>query len=151
MAETGLYQSISQTQTLAPQMRKSLEILQSNTLELSQLTRQALETNPTLEDVSEVESLDQDAPENADTLDHLNETDDEWREQSILDNRANQWSQDDEERRQRLYDNIVAPETLQQHLRKQLDLSLAPPPVHKAAVELLGCLDDRGFLETPAP
>jgi len=151
MAEASLYQSLSQSQTLAPQMRKSLEILQASTLELSQLLRQALETNPTLEDVTEIDSLDDDGsdPDEADSLEHLNETDDDWRDRSILEGRNNQWTQEDEERRQRLYDNIVAPETLQQHLQHQLDLSLVEPKVREAAQTLLGNLDDRGFLEFP--
>ncbi len=151
MAEASLYQSLSQSQTLAPQMRKSLEILQASTLELSQLMRQALETNPTLEDITEMESLDDEGPdpEEADSLDDLNETDDDWRDQAILEGRSNQWTQEDEERRQRLYDNIVAPETLQQHLQHQLDQSLIDPAVREAAQTLLGNLDDRGFLEFP--
>jgi RNA polymerase sigma-54 factor len=151
MAEASLYQSLSQSQTLAPQMRKSLEILQASTLELSQLMRQALETNPTLEDVTEIDSLDDDStdPDEADSLDHLNETDDDWRDRAILEGKNNQWTQEDEERRQRLYDNIVAPETLQQHLQTQLDFALVEPPIREAAQELLGYLDDRGFLESP--
>ncbi len=132
-------------------MRKSLEILQASTLELSQLMRQALETNPTLEDITEIASLDDEVsgPEEADSLDHLNETDDDWRDRAILEGRNNQWTQEDEERRQRLYDNIVAPETLQQHLQHQLDLSLIDPEVREAGQTLLGNLDDRGFLEFP--
>ncbi|MFN9664514.1 MAG: RNA polymerase factor sigma-54 [Akkermansiaceae bacterium] len=151
MAEASLYQSLSQSQTLAPQMRKSLEILQASTLELSQLLRQALETNPTLEDITEIESLDQDQPdgEEADSLDYLNETEDDWRDRSILDGRSNQWTQEDEERRQRLYDNIVAPESLQQHLQQQLDLALIDPPIRAAAQEILGYINERGFLDDP--
>ena len=151
MAGASLYQSLSQSQTLAPQMRKSLEILQASTLELSQLMRQALETNPTLEDVTETTSLDEDAPEGeeADSLEYMNETEDDWRDRSILEGRNSQWTQEDEERRQRLYDNIVAPETLQQHLQQQLDFSLVEPSVREAAQELLGYIDDRGFLESP--
>ncbi len=151
MADASLYQSLSQSQTLAPQMRKSLEILQANTLELSQLMRQALETNPTLEDITEMESLDDDGtdPEEADSLDNLNETDDDWRDQAILEGRNNQWTQEDEERRQRLYDNIVAPETLQQHLQLQLDQSLIDPEVRVATQTLLGNISERGFLEFP--
>jgi RNA polymerase sigma-54 factor len=130
-------------------MRKSLEILQANTLELSQLIRQALETNPTLEDITETTSLEENSPEPdfIDSLDHLNLTDEDWRERSIIESRNNSWTQDDEERRQRLYDNIVSPQTLQQHLQNQLDLSLIEPPIRAAAQELLGFLDDRGFLE----
>jgi RNA polymerase sigma-54 factor len=132
-------------------MRKSLEILQAGTMELSQLLRQALETNPTLEDITEVTSLDEDGPDpdEIDSLEYLNETDDDWRERSILEGRNSQWTQEDEERRQRLYDNIVSPETLQQHLNHQLDLSLIDPEIREAARMLLGSLDDRGFLITP--
>ncbi|MFD2258050.1 RNA polymerase factor sigma-54 [Luteolibacter algae] len=153
MAEASLYQSLSQSQTLAPQMRKSLEILQASTLELSQLMRQALETNPTLEDITEVTSLDEDSPDGdeADSLDYMNETDDDWRDRSILEGRNSPWTQDDEERRQRIYDNIVAPETLQQHLQNQLDLSLIDPEIRVAAQELLGNLDERGFLDRLLP
>jgi RNA polymerase sigma-54 factor len=151
MAEASLHHSLSQSQTLAPQMRKSLEILQAGTMELSHLLRQALETNPTLEDITEVTSLDEDAPdpEEADSLDYMNETEDDWRDRSILEGRNSQWTQEDEERRQRLYDNIVAPETLQQHLQHQLDLSLIDPDIREAAQVILGNLDDRGFLEFP--
>ncbi len=151
MAEASLYQSLSQSQNLAPQMRKSLEILQASTLELSQLLRQALETNPTLEDITEIESLDQESLDNddPDSLEYLNETEDDWRDRSILDGRSNQWTQEDEERRQRHYDNIVAPESLQQHLQQQLDLSLIEPSVRKATQELLGFINERGFLDEP--
>ncbi len=151
MAEASLYQSLSQSQTLAPQMRKSLEILQASTLELNQLLRQALETNPTLEDVTELESLDQEYEEgeDPDSLDYLNETDDDWRDRSIMDGKNSPWTQEDEERRQRLYDNIVAPESLQQHLQKQLDLALIEPAVRTAAQELLGFINERGFLDEP--
>ena len=111
MADVSLHQSLSQQQTLAPQMRKSLEILQAGTLELSQIISQALEINPVLEDVTESVSLDEDAPDpdEADSLEHLNETDDDWRDRSILEGKTAPWTQDDEERRQHLYDSIVAP------------------------------------------
>lgn len=120
-------------------------------MELSHLLRQALETNPTLEDITEVVSLDDESAdgEEGDTLDYMNETDDDWRDRSILEGRSNQWTQEDEERRQRLYDNIVAPETLQQHLQHQLDLSLIDPDIREASQFLLGNLDDRGFLDSP--
>jgi RNA polymerase sigma-54 factor len=132
-------------------MRKSLEILQASTLELNQLLRQALETNPTLEDITEIESLDQEYEdgEDPDSLEYLNETDDDWRDRSIMDGKNSPWTQEDEERRQRLYDNIVAPETLQQHLQQQLDLALIEPAVRQAAQELLGCINERGFLDEP--
>jgi RNA polymerase sigma-54 factor len=149
MAEVTLHHSLTQQQTLAPQMRKSLEILQAGTLELAQLISQALEINPVLEDVTETVSLDAEGPdpEDADSLDSLNETDDDWRDRSIMECKSAPWTQDDEERRQRIYDSMVAPLTLQQHLRQQLDEALVEPEVREAALAVLGNLDERGFLD----
>ena len=152
MPETFLHQSLSQQQTLAPQMRKSLEILQAGTLELSQLVQQALELNPVLEDITESISLDEESPDadEADSLDYMNQTDDDWRERTILEGKSSPWTSEDEERRQRMYDSIVAPETLQQHLQNQLDLSMVDPEIREAAQAILGNLDERGFLDLPA-
>lgn len=149
MAEPSLHQSLSQQQSLAPQMRRSLEILQANSMELTQMVRTALETNPVLEDITESTSLDADSPtdEAADSLEHLNDTDDDWRELEILEGRNQTWSADDEERREHLYNSLVAPETLQQHLAAQLKLALVEPDVRVAAEALLGNLDGRGFFD----
>ena len=102
-------------------MRKSLEILQAGTLELSQLLRQALETNPVLDDLTESLSLDADAPdpEATDSLEHLNETDDDWREHDITSGKASSLSADDEERRQ--HKLCVADACLVQLLIKGID------------------------------
>ena len=152
MADVYLQQSLSQQQTLAPQMRKSLEILQAGTLELAQIISQALETNPVLEDVTDSLSLNENDPdpEEADSLDHLNETDDDGRDRAILEGKSAPWTTEDEERRQQIYDSIVAPVTLQQHLQQQLDVSLVEPEVREAAQAILGNLDGRGFLDLPA-
>lgn len=145
----SLHQSFLQQQSLAPQMRKSLEILQASTLELSHLVQQALETNPVLEDLTELTSLDEEAgdAEEADSLDYMNQTDDDWRDRKILEGKSSPWTAEDEERRQRLYDSIVAPETIQQHLQRQLDQSMVDPDVRECAQAILGNLDSRGFLD----
>jgi RNA polymerase sigma-54 factor len=152
MADVYLQQSLSQQQTLAPQMRKSLEILQAGTLELTQIISQALAMNPVLEDVTESLSLNENDPDpdEADSLAHLNETDDDWRDRTILEAKSAPWTTEDEERRQQIYDSIVAPVTLQQHLQQQLDVSMVEPAVHEAAQAVLGNLDGRGFLDLPA-
>ena len=151
MADVYLHQTLAQQQTLAPQMRKSLEILQAGTMELTQIINQALESNPVLEDVTEFVSLDDEAPDpdEADSLAYLNETDDDWRDRTILEGKTAPWSQDDEDRRQHIYDSIVAPVTLQQHLQQQLDQSMVTPEVRAAAQAVLGNLDGRGFLDIP--
>ncbi|MDX1680060.1 MAG: RNA polymerase factor sigma-54 [Akkermansiaceae bacterium] len=151
MPESFLQQNLSQTQTLAPQMRKSLEILQASSMELSQIINQALQNNPALEDGTESISLDELSgdPEEADRLDDLNETDDDWRDRHISEGSVQPWTQDDEERRQHLYDSMVAPVTLQQHLQQQLDQSMVDDEVRKAANAIIGNLDERGFLDMP--
>ncbi|MFN5833254.1 MAG: RNA polymerase factor sigma-54 [Akkermansiaceae bacterium] len=44
---------------------------------------------------------------------------------------------------------MVAPESLQQHLQQQLDLALIDPPIRAAAQEILGYINERGFLDDP--
>jgi len=149
MPDASLHQSLSQQQALAPQMRRSLEILQANSMELTQMVRQALESNPVLEDASESVSLDAEEPDRDPAEELLNQTEDDWRELEILERRAQTWSADDEERREHLYNSIVAPETLQQHLAAQLDLALIDPEIRLAADALLGNLDARGFFDLP--
>src|ERR1035437_4147887 len=151
MSEASLHQSLSQQQTLAPQMRKSLEILQANTLELGQLVQQALATNPTLEVTNDVVSLDSLTPDASEDApgERISDTADDWRERSIHESRSNTWSADDEERRDHLYNSIVAPQTLQQHLLGQLNISPGGPAVREAVRVLIGNLDERGFLDLP--
>ena len=62
MPEVGLQQNLSQQQTLSPKMRQSLEVLQANSLELSQLLQQAILTNPALEISSNEETLPEETP-----------------------------------------------------------------------------------------
>lgn len=149
MPGPSLHQSLSQQQSLAPQMRRSLEILQANTMELGQMIRQALETNPVLEDISESVSLDEIQSPAETSEPETARADDDWRDLAILEKRSQTWSADDEERRDRFYQSIVAAETLQQHLAAQLELSLVEPPVREAALALLGNLDARGFYDLP--
>ncbi len=150
MSDAYLHQTLSQQQSLAPQMRKSLEILQAGTLELSQLITQALETNPVLEETPTSLSIDElPGKDDAPTLARLNDTDDDWRDRAITDRRSTTWTADDEERRQHFHDSIVAPVTLQQHLRQQLDQSMVSEQVRGAAAVLIGNLDSRGFLDLP--
>lgn len=151
MPDASLYQALSQQQTLSPQMRKSLEILQAGTMELGQLIRQELELNPVLELTSDDLSLDAEGPEpeEIDGLEYLNETDDDWRDDGIYNNRGLNWTSDDEERRQHLYNSIVAPESLPQYLADQVDRSGLTPEVRAAAHALIGNLDERGFLDAP--
>jgi len=149
MADTSFHQTLSQQQTLAPQMRQSLEILQASTLELQQLLSQALEINPVLEAEQPTLSLEELDGEPGEPETEYASDDDDTRDLAIMENRALSYSQDDLERRENLYNSIVAPETLQQHLANQIDLAMPAREVRKAAEALLGNMDERGFFDQP--
>jgi RNA polymerase sigma-54 factor len=155
MADASLHQSLNQQQTLTPQMRRSLEILQSNSMELSQMIHQAMEFNPVLEQLEDdweemAESKDDAEDDDLSEYRELSQTDDDRRERDILQNAGNTSSSDDEERRQFLYDSIVAPETLQQFLAQQVQQSIVPDEIKQVVMALIGNLNERGFLDIPA-
>ncbi len=153
MAEASLQQSLSQQQTLAPQMRQSLEILQANTLELSQLINQVLELNPVLEDVTENESLDQlidnESPDAENYDDWQDSYDDDLRELAIMERRNQRLGTEDVEAREHFYNSIVAPLTLQEHLNAQIRESGLTARERADAEVVIGNLTDHGYLDTP--
>lgn len=129
-------------------MRQSLEILQANTMELGQLIQQAAEINPTLEISEDSEPLEEQVTVDSEAdSEAISEFDDTWREDQILMHRTQQNSSQDEERREFLYTSIVAPKTLQQHLINQLNQAAVDDEKYLAAEYIIGCIDNRGFLE----
>ena len=147
MPGPSLHQTLSQNQALAPQMRQSLEILQANTLELQQLLQQSLDINPVLEHELTSVSLDEMEQEQSDSEELMDQPDDDIRELAIMERRTNGSSAAEEERREHLYNSIVAPETLQQHLLQQLNLSVPDDSVREAAIALIGNMDERGYFD----
>ncbi|MEN8772070.1 MAG: RNA polymerase factor sigma-54 [Akkermansiaceae bacterium] len=151
MANASLHQSLSQQQTLAPQMRQSLEILQANTLELGQLLSQVMEINPVLEDVTVHESLDEITDseiEDSDNYDDWQESyDDDMRDLAIMERRNQGLGQDAIEAREHFYNSIVAPLTLQEHLTEQIRESGLDEKRQAEAVVIVGNLTDHGYLD----
>eukprot|EP00112_Aurelia_sp_Birch-Aquarium-sp1_P003696 Seg14153.2 transcript_id=Seg14153.2/GoldUCD/mRNA.D3Y31 product="RNA polymerase sigma-54 factor" protein_id=Seg14153.2/GoldUCD/D3Y31 len=128
-------------------MRQSLEVLQANSLELSQLIQQTMLENPVLEISTPEEELISenisDAEHDAETLSNL---DDDYREDQII--HRDQYTTD-QSTIDYLYDSIVAPRTLQQHLTDQLDAEEAPLEIKEAGYEIIAHINDRGFLDQP--
>ena len=148
MPSAGLHQNLSQQQVLSPQMRQSLEILQASSMELSQLLSQVAEMNPTLEITEDHDQVDESQPVDAETdYENLSEFDDYWREDQILMHGNRTHTSDDEERREFLYNSIVAPQTLQQHLIEQLNHAALDDEAYMAAEHLIGYINDTGFLD----
>lgn len=151
-------------QTLSPQMRQSLEILQATALELRHLVQQELEFNPVLEEVAEspgpegaetpgAEAGDRESEAGGEAEDRELETllklDEDWRDFSASGMQEKEDGAEAQERKQFLLDSLVAPETLQQHLLAQLPGLDLDARQRRVAAVLVGNLDDDGFLQTP--
>jgi RNA polymerase sigma-54 factor len=144
-------QTLSQQQKLSPQMQQSLQVLQVPTLELRQLVQQELAENPVLEDESTDISIEQQqeelAEENGSEIEALTQLDEEWRDYMRQLRRSTGSSSDQDARRQFMFDSLVEPITLQEHLATQLSTSDGSAETRKLAEMLIGNIDDRGFLQ----
>lgn len=171
MAGQGFQQVQKQTQSmvLAPQLRQSLKILQSSTLELRNLILNELQTNPTLEEFpddhisieAESEKTDEDygngenddfdnremklSDDDYSILNNLNE---DYREYFAQESRNNVYTTEAAEKRQHFFDSLVAETSLQEYLIQQADLTDLTEQEKKAFHYLISNLDDRGFLTT---
>ncbi len=173
--ETKLYQKMSQQLVMTPQLRQAIKILQVSRQELEELVAQELQENPALEeDVEEIspsaerkertedgegpaeaewpELSNREITEEVGAADKLSDID--WKE--YLQNYSNDWSaasmetappdDDDEERRPWLENLARRSTSLMDHLLWQLRLDGLPEEEQQIAVELLGSLDDDGYL-----
>lgn len=77
----------------------------------------------------------------------LVQMDQEWRDHFSQTNMANRPSQDDEERRQFMFDSIVAETSLQEHLLEQTRMSELTDDDYGVAEVLIGSIDDYGYLK----
>ena len=139
---------MGQQQMLSPQMRQSLEILQATALELQQMVRQELEANPVLEE--EVPEVEEEAgPEEAeedgeDELEEWRQLAEDWNTFSA--EGSQNGDKEAEARRQHFLEGIAPPETLAQHLEKQLGRLALDPVQRRIATLLVGNLNEDGYL-----
>jgi RNA polymerase sigma-54 factor len=125
-------------------MRQSLEILQATALELQQMVRQELETNPVLE-----EEPPEEAPETEDAAEEdeaqeleaerLQEDWSDFSAQGAVDPEA-------EARRMRFLEGVAPAETLAGHLESQFGRLALDPVQRRVASLLIGNLDENGYL-----
>ena len=153
MSGPVLQQSLSQQQKLSPQMQQSLQVLQVPTLELRQLVQQELEENPVLEDETVDVSLEQEREEadreSDSDIEALTQLDEDWRDYMRQLRKNSGTNSDQEARRQFLFDSLVDPITLQEHLMSQLGTADTDLETRKLGEMLIGNIDERGFLQTP--
>ena len=156
-------------QTMAPQMRQSLKMLQMTSLELRAELQQAMEHNPVIEEVrSPIErQMSSELPEEhsgaAITERELDftpkgeaaqttlATDDGYRDYFLGNMQSASGDEEAQSKRQHLFDSLVRSETLQEHLKAQVPLSQIPAADHALAEVLIGNIDDDGYFRGSIP
>ncbi len=81
-------------------------------------------------------------------MQRLLQMDQEWRDHFSQSNTINRAGPEDEERRQHMFDSIVAGSSLQENLLEQLSLADLPPDHQSVGEMLVGNIDDRGYLQS---
>jgi len=146
MSDIGLVQNLSQQQILSPKMRQSLEILQVNSLELSQLIQQATLANPAIEISTNEEELTDNTPIEAEhDSETISDLDDHARDEYITTKSSTPGPS--QETVDYIYNSIVAPHSLQQHLAEQINNEEIPHEIRIAGHEIIANINDRGFLD----
>jgi RNA polymerase sigma-54 factor len=161
MAAQGMQQrqSLALQQVLSPQLQQSLLILQTPLLELRNLVRQEMETNPVLEELPEELGANDRADAEAspdetfkDEFEKLASLDEEWRDymaqSASYSFDGQRGSKEGDEKRQFLFDSIPVQETLQQNLIAQLNQTVLSADDREAAELIIGNIDDDGFLRS---
>lgn len=150
-----------QTLVMTPKLQQAIKVLLMSRLELTQHLSQELEQNPVLEedleeelDIEEVEELDVDPELNLSEID-LNssikedkETDISWEDyfdDRVSSSERDAWEYHDDDDRPR--DDIAEQHTLQDHLLFQLGISLVSEEELRIGEEIIGNIDDSGYLK----
>lgn len=135
-------QKLTQTQTMSPVQRQSLEILQLPILALEQKIREEAETNPAIKEVIAPDfelATPTDYDDSRESARDEKRFEDEYQEHSPS---TSQYSSDDaEERRRYMFESIKQPVSLESHLRGQIgiaDFSEAEAEIAEMIVANLG-------------
>lgn len=131
-------------------MQQSLHLLQAPVLELRALVQQEMESNPVLEEPP-AETPDTHDEEWASEAEEMRQADEDWREYFSQSYQGSSYgsSAEAQEKRQFLFDSQVEHESLSDHLIGQLILSTDAEDELRVGEEIIGNLDDAGFLTTP--
>ena len=153
----SLSQEQRQLQILAPQLRQSLELLQTPMLELRALVQQELQSNPILEEkppktislevepgVSEVDDAKELAFKNE--FEILSRIDEEGCKYFMQDLASEPYDAGREKRRSFFLDSQVKPVSLQEHLNRQLREAGLDEKDHRIGELIVGSINDDGYL-----
>ncbi len=139
---TGMQQvaRMAMQQALSPQMQQSLQVLQAPLAELRQLVDAELRANPALEEMVPEKPTEPAEREASTTLD------DQWNDYYAQRAVAEPWTRESLERREHFLDSQVRPPTLREHLLEQLLTASWPAMEARIGAEMIGNLDEGGYL-----
>ena len=158
-----------QSQTLAPQMRQSLKMLQMTSLELRAELQHQMELNPVIEDVrsplerqmsvelpqehagAAVTERELDFTPGGQAAQETLATDDGYRDYFLGNLQSASGDEEARSRRQHMFDSLVRTENLQKHLTAQIPLSGIAPADRGLAEVLIGSIDDDGYFRGSLP
>lgn len=131
-------------------MQQSLQFLQAPALELQSLVQQEIEINPVLEESPDEPKPEADAEDWDKKIEELRQKDEDWREYFSQSNTPTaSYNPEAAERRQFLFDSQVEAPHLSDHLMRQLTLSTSHADMLRVGEEIIGNIDDAGFLKVP--
>lgn len=142
-------QSLQQAQVFTAQMQQALAMLQAPAMELRSLMQKEMSENPVLEEPQEAAAPGGDDGDDAfidAKIAQLREIDEDTRAYFSRERSGPRPTAEDEERRQFFFDSVAESRTLADHLEEQLRLSAPDPEVLGAGLEIIGNIDDDGFL-----
>jgi RNA polymerase sigma-54 factor len=149
---------------MTPQLQQAIRLLQLSRLELTEIVRQEILENPVLDEYAPPEneadfSIDQ--PEDPNTpADNSSDREDEintlsipkdigeW-ESYLESSQSLPYQAREEQERPSFEAMITSPDTLQEHLLWQLQMTRLSEVEVQAGEAIIGNLDDNGYLETP--
>ncbi len=154
---------LSQQLVMTPQLQQAIKLLQLSRMELVDMVQQELEENPVLEEGAESpeekefeeavaeppksDTVTEDVPEVSGDSEGMGDID--WQtylEGYSLGGSTADFYEDDEDRPS--YENLLTKKgTLNDHLLWQLNLSRMEDDVRRIAAEIIGNLDDDGYLQ----
>ena len=156
-------QELRQEQILAPQQIQSLEVLLTPLLELQDKLNHELDRNPVIEQVkTSKEPLPEDAnfqPENTDgqmapegdddrDISDIMQLADSWHDYLPPAHSAADYSEENEEKRDFMFNSLIKQPSLQEQMLEQLRLSDADPQTADIAETIIGSIDESGYLRT---
>lgn len=143
MGDVGLYQTVRLAPTLSPQMRQSLTLLQAPALELRALVAQELAMNPVLEEWEEQVRREEE------DLETVIQEELEWDDYFSQLQGANGYDEEAAEKRRHFFESQSVGPTLAEHLEAQLGWVTKDATMRRAAQEIIGNLDEDGYLRVP--